>query len=467
MTKKSMGYPLPSGDASESDLQCMILFYPDRAEYRQALFGSLDYLATWLAWETDEDKRGKDAAASWRAAVQATRECIEMSTCETILSLLREIRDNTGIYCCDVVDISDGDRFTDEVEDGVGDVPQNIIDAGYAEDAADWDGFYNYKCMISHLMVDNLKAQVETILSAIDQSGAVLVGVVALAAIAATILTAGGAVLAYGIVLGLIGVAGLSAALAEIGEAALPDLLDAIDEHHDDLACAIYNADGSVNAVVALKAEIDALFSGVQAALLTNLNIPAPLKALYSGRYDQQDIAQIMADDGYDVLDYECDCEIDYGEWQSPMEEGDGGTLLFMVNNGWTFYSSGGNPTGNDNWGWRKPYQNPSGEAEATVIAVRGATGLATGTGKDMTVNRITFDMMRTAGGAGVLKLTIGADVTTYTDRVGAWETVEYVPSSPIYRDRNAQCFQFEINSGGSSGYTHIDNVMVDFDGPP
>ncbi|GAH45439.1 unnamed protein product, partial [marine sediment metagenome] len=149
MTKNSMGYPLPAGDAYTDDLACLMVFYPDKDEYRQAFFSAYFYLSNWLAWERDPDKKGADAARAWKLAVEATMECVEMNSCELMLDLLTQIRDNTGIYCCGVVDITDGDEFTDVVEDGEGEVPQNIIDAGYAEDVDDWAGFYDYKCMIS------------------------------------------------------------------------------------------------------------------------------------------------------------------------------------------------------------------------------------------------------------------------------------------------------------------------------
>ncbi|GAH48344.1 unnamed protein product, partial [marine sediment metagenome] len=215
-----------------------------------------------------------------------------------------------GVYCCDVIDITDGDQYTDEVEDGVGEVPQNIIDAGYADDVDDWDGFYDYKCMISHVMIDNMTAQTQKISSIIDESGAALVTVAVIASIAATILTAGGYLLVAGILLGVASAAGLYAAFSEVGEAGLPNLLDAMDEHHDELACTIYQADGSQDAVDALKDKIDELFNVVQATYLKSLNLQAQLKALYAGRYDQQDIAQEMADNDYDPVNYDCTCEV-------------------------------------------------------------------------------------------------------------------------------------------------------------
>lgn len=304
-----MGYPLPDGDAFEDDVECLMVFIPARDEYRRAFRSALDYFSNWVAWQRDTEKRGRDAAHSWELANYQTWECYDMNVCTTMLSLLTEIRDNTGIYCCDPVDISEGDQYTDEVTDGVGDVPQNIIDAGYATGVSDWTGFDDYKCIISHLMISNMKAQTEKILSYTDTAGAIAGGVAALAAIAAVILTGGGAVLVFGIILGIVGAAGLYTAFAELGEAGLSDLVDDLETNHDEMACAVYNADGSAGAVVDLKAKIDELFSVPEAAFLKNLNLPAQLKALYAGRYDQQDIAQTMADEGYDPLDYTCSCE--------------------------------------------------------------------------------------------------------------------------------------------------------------
>ena len=156
---KGKGYLLPSGDASEDELECCIVFYPARDEYRRALMGSLDYLATWIAWERDSEKRGQDAAASWKLANIETWECSAMGYCDDLLTTLQELLAATkALECCGEQDITDGLQFTDDIVDGVGDVPQNIIDAGYAENAADWDGFDDYKCMISHLAVNHVES---------------------------------------------------------------------------------------------------------------------------------------------------------------------------------------------------------------------------------------------------------------------------------------------------------------------
>lgn len=302
----AMGYPLPDGDAFEEQLECLMVFIPARDEYRRAFRSALGYFQNWVAWQRDTDKRGIDAAHSWELANFLTWECYDMNTCETILALLTEIRDNTGLYCCDIVDVSDGDQYTDPVDDGTGNVPQNVIDAGYATGVSDWAGFDDYKCIVAHLMIDNMAAQTAKMLTYMLPSGAVLGGVAALAAIAAVILTGGGAVLVYGIVLAIALASGLYAAASLLGEAGLSDLVDDLATHHDALACAIYLADGSDSAVVALKAEIDILFSAPASTFLKSLNVSAQLKALYAGRYDLQNVAQILADEGYVPGDFEC-----------------------------------------------------------------------------------------------------------------------------------------------------------------
>lgn len=316
MAKRNIGYPLPAGDAYTSDLACMMLMYPDKPEYRQALFGALDYFGTWLAWEKEPEHKGADAALAWKEAILATRECMEMDYCATIIELLTEIKRNTGVYCCDVIDITDGDRYTDLVEDGEGDVPQNIIDSGYADDAADWAGFDDYKCLIAHLMVNNIAAQVEQILGYMLPAGSILGGIPVLAAVASIIFIDSLSVLVYAIATGASVPFGLYSAVGFLGKPGMTDLVDEMATHHDALACAIYEADGSDDAVQALEDEIDSLFTATEAAVLKNLNLAAQLKALYNGRYDTQDIAEIIADLGYEVEEFHCTCDPD------PLDEG-------------------------------------------------------------------------------------------------------------------------------------------------
>jgi len=53
--------------------RCIRVYVPDDPLYIAAFFGSLEYLTTWLAWQRDTAKRGKDAAAVWKPYFEQTR----------------------------------------------------------------------------------------------------------------------------------------------------------------------------------------------------------------------------------------------------------------------------------------------------------------------------------------------------------------------------------------------------------
>jgi hypothetical protein len=309
---KGKGYLLPSGDATEDELECCLVFYPARDEYRRALMGSLDYLATWIAWERDSEKRGKDAAASWKLANIQTWECCSMGFCDDLATTLQELLAATqALECCGEQDITDGRQYTDEIEDGVGDVPQNIIDAGYADDAADWDGFNDYKCMISHLAVDHVESFFREIAPHISDTGIVIGGVGVVGALVGAILTVAGLPISAGIIIALGAAAAIWTWIVTEGRQAVEDLADEIAANHDALACAIYEGDGVTDAVSDFNDEVDSLFSGTDAVAIKSINIEPQLRAMYAGRYDQEDIAQSLADKGYATSSYTCICEED------------------------------------------------------------------------------------------------------------------------------------------------------------
>jgi hypothetical protein len=315
---KGKGYLLPSGDATEDELECCLVFYPARDEYRRALMGSLDYLATWIAWERDSEKRGQDAAASWKLANIQTWECCSMGYCNDLLTTLEELLDavKSQPICCGDQDITDGRQYTDEVEDGVGDVPQNIIDAGYADDAADWDGFDDYKCMISHLAVNHVESFFRKIAPYISDTGIVIGGVGVVGALIGGILTVIGLPISAGLIIALGAAAAIWSWITSEGRDAVEDLADEIATNHDALACAIYEGDGVSESVSDFNDEVDSLFSPLNALAIKAINLEPQLRAMYAGRYDQEDIAQSLADKGYDVLGYLCSCDEPPDPWE-------------------------------------------------------------------------------------------------------------------------------------------------------
>ena len=328
---KGMGYLLPSGEATEDELACCLVFYPARDEYRRALMGSLDYLATWIAWERDSEKRGKDAAASWKLANIQTWECCSMGFCDDLQTNLADILAAiTALECCGEQDITDGEQYTDVVVDGVGDVPQNIIDAGYAEDSEDWDGFDDYKCMISHLAVDHIEKFFTEIAPFINDSGNVIGGVGVVAVLLGGILALIGLPISVSIIAVVGAASGVWYWIATYGKSAVLDIADEIAIYHDDLACAIYEADGVADAISDFNDEVDSLFSVTNAVAIKAVGFEPQLRAMYAGRYKQEDIAEKLSDLGYATIGYVCECE-DY----EPPPSG-----YHLVNAGWMQFSS-------------------------------------------------------------------------------------------------------------------------------
>lgn len=95
MTKKTIrsvdvdpGYRLPE-TIDPGETVCVKINVPKDTYYLGAFWSQLWHLTHWNAWERDNDKRGKDAAAIWRAAIQESRDLF----------------DESGGVCCEVEDI--------------------------------------------------------------------------------------------------------------------------------------------------------------------------------------------------------------------------------------------------------------------------------------------------------------------------------------------------------------------------
>lgn len=88
--KTPPGYLLP--DDMPETFRCFQIYVPDDELFYAALWGSIGYLATWLAWERTDDKRGKDAAALWKTALEMSRDAINAGCGEDMI--LRQHPDN-------------------------------------------------------------------------------------------------------------------------------------------------------------------------------------------------------------------------------------------------------------------------------------------------------------------------------------------------------------------------------------
>lgn len=208
--------------------------------------------------------------------------------------------------CC-----SDQPEFTgdeiDEVWDDIGDVPQNIIDAGYASGVTDWTGWREYKCMIAHLFLNGVIQKINQLSSwagvgALDSAGfgaaAGLLKILALSPVLSTFISVP--------LLGpLAAVAGLFAAVFGLTAVQLQAWAEDLEENRADLTCAIYGGDGTAGSLAAFFDAVDAL-NATFGLVVRNLNLYPAFAALYGGRNDTQNVAQLLADGNYDVADYEC-----------------------------------------------------------------------------------------------------------------------------------------------------------------
>ena len=357
--------------------------------------------------------------------------------------------------CCDGnSDISDGDLFTDVVVDGVGDVPQNIIDAGYAEDVDDWDGFDDYKCMISHVIVDSMEAKLRKLAPFVDSAGVIIGGIATLTSIVTVIFSGGLSVLA----LGLIAATGSTALLYKLltSGSFLIGIADDVSDDHDELACAVYNGDGSAGSLASLDDKIDELYDVPVTTILQNLNLGPELKALYAGRYKEQDIAQALVDAGYELIDFDCDCPIEYDF--SPT---------------WDFEVEGDHPE--TPWQTNGPWHTPCGGSlralnvnQDFILAVddlREHVGLAAaGT---ITLHKITWVWMRSTTSLPVHTITInftGGPWAETNDNT-PFECVEeeHTFDPPVVVPSGTQDF-IEFTNADAGNHMYLGFCQLDFD---
>jgi hypothetical protein len=134
-------------------------------------------MATWKAWERDSDKRGKDAAANWRAAFELTMGCWRMTCLEDLTSTVTDILEllqNKKDCCDDNITYLPVDPIETDIIPGDGDPPETY---GGTE-VADWDEWLEHLCFNANKYVDYL-AHVGDSLWEATRNSAILIGLIA------------------------------------------------------------------------------------------------------------------------------------------------------------------------------------------------------------------------------------------------------------------------------------------------
>jgi hypothetical protein len=243
------GYPLPDGELGGDEIVCQLVYLPDRPEYWRAFYGALSYMSTWRAWERDDGKRGKDAAANWRQALELTTECWRM-TClqdlqDDVASILALIQTNVG--CC-AENVTYGDQTTY--------ITTIVVDAGddpdyYGETVvSDWDEWKEYLCYSAHAWVDHLVSQANSLELALSLGGLTM-------AMLSYVFGAVNFLLMRGDINSSTLLSRLSLMTAGYAANMFSDASDAIESARDDIVCAVLQGSSMSNAVE------DALSSGI------------------------------------------------------------------------------------------------------------------------------------------------------------------------------------------------------------
>lgn len=272
---------------------------------------------------------------------------------DEVESLLRALQSLGKSECCDVYERNDftgGEQYTDTVIDGVGNVPQNVIDAGFASGTTDWTGYAVYKCLAGHLIVQDISRKLRQFAELADTAGDINIGLGLIAAVAAALIVAPAGILltAFAVLGSFLTVSQIYDGLLGLAEDDLEEAADAIDSVEDELACLIYTSDGTDDAIDQLRTGLVELLGSVLGNLCMSFFTEDFIRAMLGGRYDTTDVAARISELGYSGSEYDCsDCLAPLGpdefdaSWTFDSDLGG-----FEDNASTEWLSSGGNPGG-------------------------------------------------------------------------------------------------------------------------
>jgi hypothetical protein len=281
-------------------------------------------------------------------------------------------------------------------------------------------------------------------------------------------------------------VSALFQAISDAGKATVDMIEGLLTTNEDELACAIYQSDGTEDALAQFETKVNELFDPVVALIINGLFTEELIRAFLGGRYGSSDVAAALAADGYDPLNYFCTCE------EPPLGEWEYTETYASSLNGW--YQSGGT-----NHAWNSGRGQPPGCSQITYIGSSGgylawyydiifAADQRWGwteppTGYTYELTHVSFDLkMYHAAPAPSPKWDVyiqgmnaaGSWVTLLTVTDVTWSTVEgdsegwanYSANiDPAFKlKRGSEVFRILAHvefTGGNAGYMRVDNIHV------
>jgi hypothetical protein len=189
---------------------------------------------------------------------------------------------------------------------------------------------------------------------------------------------------------------------------------------------------------------------------MKNMNLGPTLKALYAGRYDQQDTAAILESEGYDVGDYTCECVEPRDYYYVEQFTSD------VAQPPWT---DGTSTTEWDNRGSGSVrMDNGLDHVDLQRTALCAELGIST---RDLLVHRLKFKWMESVPGNSVPRFRVTFDdgqiVWDMPGGGNAWEFYEkeYIFDPPKLWDTG---FPFEFDRAAFNNYLYLGQFELDLD---
>lgn len=423
-------YLLPPEGEEEAEIKCCIIFYPDHPAYRRALWGSLDYLGSWIAWERDEEHRGTVAAKLWKSANEQTWECFDMGCFEDLVSVINKIsinlQFNQNCYC-DTTQINPPPVVIPPISNEDGDPPETY-GGGDVEDWLDWR---RKVCGNADKYVDLIIEQNLHLVQLLNLSA---IGFGVIGAILG-VLTGGG----FAVIVAAGTVAGIFGGLIQLSTfEAFSEFAADIEDARDDIKCAIVcSQDLSSIIEAAIDPEAWTLFYQF-------VNWSNAAAAIRYGEIDDNFFDPLLSDDSCDFC-----CEV--------------GTQFHYT---WDVDLQGFPPAGAENFVWETPgnvhmvchtnagggsWNNHAVRTGAQIISTFGLVG-------PIIINTVRFDLLFSTGTGGFadnrfrIRLR-DSDIVTYNSPEynaadfpqNVWNHVEWVLPSNITLYTSQACLYFDL----------------------